>query len=187
MNNIWTWILIAIAIIGGGYWLWSSNGMSSPMPATSSSSETQTPQSPPSVETTPTATSATSPTPASTQGSPAAAPAPVPEAPSVPMKVTITYNGDGFDPQQVTIAKGGTVTWRNTSGGKMWVASAPHPAHAGYDSTDRATHCAEGYSGPAPFDQCGKSGDFSFTFGKTGTWPFHDHLNAQLFGKVVVQ
>lgn len=97
---------------------------------------------------------------------------------------TITYNGSTFSPQEVTIKKGGTVTWKNTSGGNMWVASAQHPTHTVYSGTSRTEHCPD-TSGTA-FDQCVGGGDYSFTFTKTGTWGYHDHLNASLFGKVNV-
>ena len=69
----------------------------------------------------------------------------------------------------------------------MWVASAPHPSHTGYDGTSRQTHCVAGYSGPKPFDQCAAGTSFSFTFKQTGTWPYHDHNNSGKFGTVVVQ
>lgn len=106
-------------------------------------------------------------------------------APSVPMSATVTYDGTSFSPASVTIAKGGAVTFSGT--GEMWVASAMHPAHSGYDGTDRATHCASTYTGAKPFDQCAKGSSYSFTFDKTGSFPYHDHLNASAFGKVVVQ
>jgi hypothetical protein len=77
------------------------------------------------------------------------------------------------------------VKWVSTSA-DMWVASAPHPAHTGYDGTSRTTHCAPGYSGAAPLDECMASASYSFTFDKVGTWPYHDHNNASAFGKVVV-
>ncbi|MSU73850.1 hypothetical protein EXS56_01790 [Candidatus Kaiserbacteria bacterium] len=103
---------------------------------------------------------------------------------SAPTSATITYNGSTFSPQEVTIKKGGTVTWKNTSGSNMWVASAQHPSHVVYSGTSRQEHCPD-TSGTA-FDQCVGGGDYSFTFTKTGTWGYHDHLNASLFGKVNV-
>jgi len=103
---------------------------------------------------------------------------------SAPMTATITYDSNGFSPSSVTIKNGGRVTWKNASGGSMWVASAQHPSHIAYSGTSREEHCPD-TSGTA-FDQCEGGGDYSFTFGKTGTWNYHDHLKAQFFGKVIV-
>lgn len=69
----------------------------------------------------------------------------------------------------------------------MWVASAMHPAHTGYDDTSKDQHCADGYAGAAPFDQCGSGASYSFTFAKSGTWGYHDHRNASAHGTIIVQ
>ncbi|MDE2071570.1 MAG: hypothetical protein KGI70_02460 [Patescibacteria group bacterium] len=103
-----------------------------------------------------------------------------------PMQATVTYNGTSFSPSSVTIAKGGTVTFTSTAG-NIWIASAPHPVHTAYDGTTASVHCAAGYTGPAPFDQCSAGPGFSFTFNKTGSFQYHDHLNTSAFGTVVVQ
>lgn len=99
---------------------------------------------------------------------------------------TVAYNGSAFSPASVTISVGGSVTWEDTSG-QMWVASAVHPTHTVYDSTSRAEHCATGYAGPVPFDQCAPGASYTFTFTQAGTWHYHDHLNAGAVGTVVVQ
>lgn len=105
---------------------------------------------------------------------------------AAPMTATVTYSATGFSPSSVTIKKGGTVTWRNESGGNMWVASAQHPTHTVYAGTSRTEHCgttAEAVS----FDQCrAESGNFSFTFTKVGSWAYHDHINASRFGRIEV-
>ena len=103
------------------------------------------------------------------------------------MTATITYDGSSFSPASVTIAKGGTVTFTDTAGATMWVASALHPSHATYDSTSREEHCVSGYTGAKPFDQCASGASYSFTFDKAGTWQYHDHKNASAHGTVVVQ
>lgn len=101
--------------------------------------------------------------------------------------VTVIYGANGFSPASVTIKKGDTVTFVATSGsGRMWVASDQHPSHQGYSGTSKSEHCVAGYS-PAPFDQCTNDTSFSFTFGKTGTWGYHNHSNAGDSGVVVVQ
>jgi plastocyanin len=104
-----------------------------------------------------------------------------------PKTVTVLYGPSGFSPATVTINKGDTVTFTNNGGDEMWVASAPHPAHTGYDGTDRATHCAAGYTGAPPFDQCSAGISFSFMFNQVGTWVYHNHGNSADHGTVVVQ
>ena len=67
----------------------------------------------------------------------------------------------------------------------MWVASAQHPSHTVYAGTARQEHCPD--TADTAFDQCaGESSGYSFTFEKVGTWNYHDHLNATVFGKVIV-
>lgn len=155
------WALVIVIILGGGYLLWQNSAQNvagTPTPASSPTS--------PSPEPTP-------------------APAPSPTPTGAPITAAVTYSASGFSPAEVTIKKGGTVTWRNTSGGQMWVASAQHPSHMVYSGTSREQHCPD-TSGTA-FDQCaGETGNYSFTFQKVGTWNYHDHLSAQKFGKVIV-
>lgn len=101
--------------------------------------------------------------------------------------VTVLYGPNGFSPSTVTIKQGDTVTFTNNGGDEMWIASAPHPTHEGYDGTTKDQHCVAGYSGPAPFDQCAVGTTFSFKFDKAGTWKYHNHGNASDFGTVIVQ
>ena len=104
-----------------------------------------------------------------------------------PTNATVTYTANGFSPATVTIAKGGTVAFVDQSGAPMYVASDPHPNHNGYDGNSRATHCAPGYSGAKPLDQCAPGSSFSFTFTKTGSWGYHNHVNEADGGTIVVQ
>lgn len=102
-----------------------------------------------------------------------------------PMAETVAYNGSDFTPKDVVVKKGGTVTFVNQGGEKMWVASAMHPTHEVYDGTVRETHCPN-VSNTA-FDQCvGEEGDYSFTFDKVGNWNYHDHLMPGATGRVMV-
>lgn len=103
------------------------------------------------------------------------------------MSATVIYGPNGFSPATVTIAKGSKVTFVNQSGNEMWLASDPHPTHQGYDGTTKNVHCASGYAGAAPFDQCSTGDSFSFTFDKSGTWGYHNHANDSDEGTVIVQ
>lgn len=94
---------------------------------------------------------------------------------------TVTYSSSGFSPSQVTIQRCDTVTWES-QGADMWVASNQHPTHTLYDGTGLNQHCP-GNS----FDQCSTGSTYSFTFEKTGTWSYHNHVLAGHGGTVVVQ
>ncbi len=107
---------------------------------------------------------------------------------TAPASATVTYTDGGFSPSRITIVQSGTVTFVNQSGGQMWVASSPHPAHTGYSNTTRSQHCPD--TAGAAFDECtavGAGQSYSFTFQKAGTWGYHNHVNAGDFGTVVVQ
>ena len=172
MKNVWIWLVVLVVIIGGGYWYWQSSQSASTM--TDTTSQTQ--------DTTDTSTSGT----ADTSPAPTGTSVDVSATVGAAKTVTVTYNGDAFTPKTVTVNKGDTVKFVDTSG-TMWVASDPHPTHQGYDGTTRSQHCVAGYAGAAPFDQCSSGTSFSFTFQKTGSWGYHDHLNDNLGGTVIVQ
>lgn len=105
---------------------------------------------------------------------------------TTPKTVTVTYNGDAFSPSTITINIGDTVKFVTTGNTQMWLASDPHPAHTSYDGTSRTEHCAAGYTGPKPLDECGTGTSFSFTFTKVGSFGYHDHRNDNLGGTVIV-
>ena len=106
---------------------------------------------------------------------------------SAQMTASVAYNGASYAPATVTIAKGGTVTFTDSAGATMWVASDVHPTHTNFDGTTRSEHCATGYTGAKPFDQCGKGANYSFTFDKPGTYTYHDHANSSAVGTIIVQ
>ena len=101
------------------------------------------------------------------------------------MTATVKYNGTAFSPAEVTVKAGGTVTFESEGGASMWVASAQHPSHTNYSGTALAQHCPD--TSNNSFDQCAAGNSFTFMFGKAGTWPYHNHLNVNAFGKVIVQ
>ena len=161
MRNL-LWIIIAIVLIAGGYWWWSMSNTATPVNENASSAA-------------PITASTTSETPVTT-------------APAAPQMVTVTYDGKTYSPSTVTIQVGDTVTFKNASGKNMWVASDEHPTHTEYDGTSRSTHCAAGYTGETPFDQCKpESADYSFTFKKAATIEFHDHINPSAHGTITIQ
>ncbi len=164
------WVLVVILIaLGLGWYVWTQGSSSTVVPTT------QTDVVPPD-QTQGTTTPGTTPTPTPTTTA---------TTPSAPMTATVMYDGRTFTPATVTIASGGTVTFKDTAGATMWVAADPHPVHTDYDNTTRAEHCAAPTA--TTFDQCTPSATYSFTFSKVGSWGYHDHRNSVATGVVVVK
>ncbi len=165
MQNAWIWIVVVVVILVGGFVWWQGT-----QPAQMNVILTPEPVPTP-VPTQPSAATGTSAT--STSGT--------------AMTTSVSYSANGYSPAVVTIKKGGTVTWTAQGRDDMWVATAPHPAHTAYDGTSRSAHCDPNYSGGEPFDQCAPGMAFTFTFEKAGTFPYHDHVDATKFGRVIVE
>ncbi|MEK7087722.1 MAG: hypothetical protein AAB891_00345 [Patescibacteria group bacterium] len=92
----------------------------------------------------------------------------------VSKEVRVIYNTQGFSPKTITIKKGDIVVFENKTGKSASVASDEHPTHLLYPEFDQYKS-----------DQRGKA-EFRFMFEKTGTWKYHDHLNATMTGTVIV-
>lgn len=106
------------------------------------------------------------------------------EKPSVSQNV-VTYTDSGYSPSTLRVKVGATVTFKNNSSQSMWTASAVHPTHRVYSGTGLDEHCPDA-SGTA-FDQCGAGNEYLFTFTKSGTWKYHNHLNPSHTGTIVVE
>lgn len=101
---------------------------------------------------------------------------------------TVTLTNEGFSPKTVTIKKGQTVTWLNQASMDMWVASSVHPVHSAYSGTTLQQHCPDAQN--SSFDACqgfSKGSTYSFTFDKVGSWNYHNHLDPNQTGTVVVE
>lgn len=79
---------------------------------------------------------------------------------------TVTYNGKAFVPAEITISKGTTITFVNSSATTMQVSSA----NAGFNA---AKPLAKGES-------------YSFTFNTVGNFTYLNQLNTTEAGKVTV-
>ncbi len=86
---------------------------------------------------------------------------------------TIVYDGTRFSPASVEIKKGETVLFLNKSSVNMWVASNPHPAHTILSSFDQFVGSKPGTT-------------YQYTFDEIGTWRYHDHINPNKGGMIVV-
>lgn len=100
----------------------------------------------------------------------------------------VIYTNSGYSPNTLKIEVGETVIFKNQSSQAMWPASDVHPTHRVYSGTSLEEHCPD-TTGTA-FDACTgiQPGNFwSFTFNKKGTWKYHDHLNPDATGTIVVE
>ncbi len=100
----------------------------------------------------------------------------------------VVYTDSGYSPSELTIKAGDAVTFKNESSLGMWTASAMHPSHVLYSGTSLQEHCPD--TANTVFDECtsaqlGQS--WSFTFTKTGTWGYHNHVKPRDFGKIIVE
>ncbi|MBX4192396.1 hypothetical protein KW798_02825 [Candidatus Parcubacteria bacterium] len=169
-TSTFVWIVVVVVIIlGVGWYVYS-------MPQTTPETQTQTNNNPNGPDYTPPTTD--------TNTSGATASSSSSSSTSAPMNVTVTHGPNGFSPAEVTVKKGGTVTWQNSGSGGMWVASAQHPTHTVYSGTSLQQHCPD--TTHTAFDQCAAGTSFSFTFDKVGTWAYHNHANSSQFGHVTV-
>jgi plastocyanin len=108
-------------------------------------------------------------------------------APDANSSNVVYLTASGFQPSELTIEQGETVTWINNASGPMWVGSDRHPTHTQYEGTTLSEHCQNGDQSSAAFDQCSTGDRFSFTFEKTGEWGYHNHENAGQTGTVIVE
>ncbi len=170
MSSTVLWTIVGIVVLAGiGFWAYSAKA---PAPA---SVNVEAPAG--SSETNPASGTGDASTGASVDVG-------IGDASQAPLRASVAYGANGFSSQEVRIKKGGTVTWTNSGGSAMWVASAQHPTHTIYSGTTLAAHCDDATD--VSFDQCKTGSTYSFTFNKVGTWAYHNHNNASHFGKVVV-
>lgn len=92
-------------------------------------------------------------------------------------EVAVTVSDSGFDLSEVTVKSGGKITWTNSSSSKVQVASDPHPIHTENKELTNGEFVADLAPGAS----------VTVTVTKTGTWGYHDHLNAAQRGKVIVE
>jgi plastocyanin len=88
-------------------------------------------------------------------------------------EVVVTRTDRGFEPKVLTIKKGQRVRFVTDTSDSFWPASDSHPTHGKYPDFD-------------PEKIIGADESWVFTFEKAGVWKFHDHLNSQFTGKILV-
>ena len=151
-------IIVAVVLIGIVVFLYMRNGEEGPVSSPTS---------------TPTSTAGETPTPLPTVSE---------------LKVTVIYSDSGYSPIDVKIKKGDTVVFDNNSSKMMWTASAVHPTHKAYPGSDIAK--CETPAQASIFDTCGGYAPdelWEFKFNESGTWKYHNHLQPNHAGTVIVE
>lgn len=85
----------------------------------------------------------------------------------------VVFTNEGFTPSEIHIRKDTTVVWTSQSKNPMWVASDPHPSHTDLSGFDQK-------------EILNAKGIYRFTFTKTGTWKYHNHIIPSFRGKIIV-
>jgi plastocyanin len=86
----------------------------------------------------------------------------------------VKFTDNGFEPSTLTVDSDTTVEFENKSSDDFWPASNVHPTHLLYPSFDAKKPVLPGDS-------------YSFTFTKVGRWGYHNHLEPDVQGTIVVK
>jgi plastocyanin len=103
-----------------------------------------------------------------------------------PRIYNVEIASSGFSPNSIEINRGDSVAFINKNSEESWPASAVHPTHKAYPNSG-IEKCGTGES---IFDACRglKTNEkFTFTFNEVGTWNYHDHLNSDSAGRIIVR
>ena len=102
--------------------------------------------------------------------------------------VVIRYQEGEYVPDSVHVMVGQEVTWVNEDADRaFWPASNIHPTHAAYPGSD-IKKCGT-IEQENVFDACEElpyGEKYSFVFDRPGRWRYHDHINPQATGVVLV-
>ena len=98
----------------------------------------------------------------------------------------VVYKDGQYVPSEVRVAVGQQVLWVNEDQ-VFWPAANLHPTHKQYPGSS-ITKCGTDERSVI-FDACeamGPGAAYAFTFNEVGEWKFHDHINPQVAGMVIV-
>lgn len=108
------------------------------------------------------------------------------ENPNDPKTYVVEMTAQNFSPKILSIKAGDTVKFINKDTMNHWPATNFHPTHTNYPGSD-INNC--GQTTPM-FDSCkalAPNESFEFTFNSKGSWDYHDHINGNFSGTIVVQ
>jgi plastocyanin len=86
---------------------------------------------------------------------------------------TVRMTDSGYSPKVLKIKQGQTVEFVNDSKTDYWPASDPHPTHTDYPGFDAQKTILPGKS-------------WDFTFNRTGTYGYHNHLAPETHAEIVI-
>ncbi|HZX49894.1 MAG TPA: cupredoxin domain-containing protein [Candidatus Paceibacterota bacterium] len=89
-------------------------------------------------------------------------------------EIVVRATDSGYEPSSLTVSTGTKVTFVNESSRPVQTASDVHPSHLILPEFDALEGILSGQS-------------YSFTFGKVGTWRYHNHLRPQHTGTIIVE
>jgi plastocyanin len=93
------------------------------------------------------------------------------------MPIVVTVTDSGFEPSEVTVKAGGTITWVNESSVNIQVGSDDHPTH----------NVNRDITGGAFVLELAPGDSTSITVTQIGNWGYHDHLQPGKKGRVTIQ
>ena len=89
-------------------------------------------------------------------------------------EIVVTKTDRGFLPSKVVINAGDTVIFKTEEGKEFWPASDFHPTHGQFPEFD-------------PQRALASTETWSMQFTAPGVWGFHDHMDSQMKGQIVVR
>jgi len=96
-----------------------------------------------------------------------------PPLPSIPPINEIIVTENGFEPTTITVKTNDLVIWKNESGNEATVNSDPHPEHNEFMDLNLGKF-PDGFS-------------MQTQFKTPGTYKYHNHLNPEQMGTVIVK
>ncbi len=100
----------------------------------------------------------------------------------------LEYTNKGFTPETLEIKLGDTVSWVNRSDKPMWVASDQHPSHQDLPGFDQKGIESQNTGLKfIPSANAHHGGVYQYTFTKSGSWKYHNHLVPADKGIIIVR
>lgn len=92
-------------------------------------------------------------------------------------ETTIRYTSSGFSPSSVTVKSGDKVTWVNNDNKEIRIGVNPHPQHTSNQEVSGGEYTLN----------LGPGEQKSVVITKTGTFGYHNHLNASQGGSITIE
>lgn len=99
-----------------------------------------------------------------------------PQSPNITPAVTavVSYGEGGFMPETLKVKAGTTVVWKSDGAEQMRIVSNPHPEHTDLKGLDSKTTVSKGAT-------------YTYKFDKAGTFRYHNELEPEQNGTIIVE